>query len=655
MTPFADEARSMLSGDTILVLAMLFYLIDFLAVLAKRYRLGLFSLVPAGLLSVAASFYFSWSFMRDNFALRAVYEQSSRSLAPLMKLSASWTGPGGSLLLWLLMMSVAMLIFRLKNRRYMNGERVVADLVQSFFTMAVLGFVLATNPFSELAAPVPDGLGLNPSLQTFFSTIHPPLVFAAYTTILLSYALVLGRTWAGERKSHQYIERIIWRSWMFLTLGIAIGGFWAYETLGWGGYWAWDPLETSALIPWLALTGLLFAKQIGLRRDLELFTTTFSASTLIFTVYIARSASVPSVHTYGDFIGGSAILLLAVVPVFLSFIAAKKRRGSVLDIRGDDFPSGLVFWSLTISASADFAILLYASLGPFLGLTFNPSRQVYNFPSMLMLTVFLAAIFVKCIKGRPSYIDAVLAFAFLLVIGAVLAFLKYPTGNFLTSLGLPFVLGLLVVAFYRIAKLMLASLEHFHLYQDIKYLAYFGISILLLGVLVSSSMAASTTASVPVGESLDAIGVKLSVVQMSTSPSAAQIFLPRSGLIPESIDTKILYTWSEDPSNVRVLVLKYYPALNQYVSTVSIDRSLTGDTYVVAGPTESVSEASALALKLRAPVMSGTPAEIRITVTKIPAISLVWSGIAILAFANLPFVFSANTQKRWQTDSTQEA
>jgi cytochrome c biogenesis factor len=116
-----------------------------------------------------------------------------------------------------------------------------------------------------------------------------------------------------------------------------------------------------------------------------------------------------------------------------------------------------------------------------------------------------------------------------------------------------------------------------------------------------------------------------------------------------------LYTWSEDPSNVRVLVLKYYPALNQYVSTVSIDRSLTGDTYVVAGPTESVSEASALALKLRAPVMSGTPAEIRITVTKIPAISLVWSGIAILAFANLPFVLSANTQKRWQTDSTQEA
>jgi cytochrome c-type biogenesis protein CcmF len=596
-------------------------------------------------LSIACSFYFSWSFVRDNFALRAVYEQSSRSLSPLMKLSASWTGPSGSLLLWLLMMSVAMLIFRLKNRRSMNGELVVAGSVLSFFTLVVLAFILATNPFSELAAPVPDGLGLNPSLQTFFSTIHPPLVFAAYTTMLLSYALVLGRTWTGEKKSHPYIERIIWRSWMLLTLGIAIGGFWAYETLGWGGYWAWDPLETSALIPWLALTGLLFAKQMGLRRDFELFTTTFATSTLLFTVYIARSAAVPSVHTYGDFIGGSAILLLAVVPVFLSFIAARKGGGSVFDTLSDDFPSGLVFWSLTISASADFVILLYASLGPSLGVTFNPSRQVYNFPSMLMLTLFLAAILVKCIKERPSQIDAVLAFAFLLAIGAILSFLKYPTGNFLTSVGLPFILAVLVVAFYRIMKSSVAGLGLFHLYRDIKYLAYFGISILLLGVLVSSSMAASTIVSVPVGESIDALGGKLSVVQMSTSPSTAQIFLPLSGMIPESIDTKILYTWSEAPSDVRVLVLKYYPALNQYVSTVSIDRSLTGDTYVVAGPTESVSEASALALKLRAQVMSGTPADIRITVTRIPAISLVWSGIAILVIANLPFILSDKSQK----------
>jgi cytochrome c-type biogenesis protein CcmF len=632
-------------ASLILLLALAFYLIDFFAVLTRRFRFGLYSTMTAGLLSIAASVWFSWYFISDNFTLEAVYEHSSRSLPLVLKIAASWTGAGGSFLLWLLLMTVAVLAFRIKDRRSMDDQLKVVSLVMSFFTMTIVGFALATNPFSELSASVPDGLGLNPSLQTILSMIHPPLVFAAYGAMLLSYSFVLARSWTRKAES-DFAEVIIWRSWIVLTLGISIGGFWAYETLGWGGYWGWDPVETSALVPWLALTALLFAKQIGLNRDHDVFTMTFAASSLFFTVYIARSAAVPSVHSYGDIIAGNAILLLAVVPVFLSYMAVRRTKSAHSETQISPFPAILVFWSLILSASADLIILLYEAMGPVFGLIFNPSHQVFNFPSVLMLIVFLGAILVKCIKEQPAYRDMVYTFTLLAGIGIMLSFLRYPTGNFMVSLGLPFVIGLLAASLYRVSKWVFTSLKGYRNFVNIRYLAYFGVAVLLLGVFVSSSMAGSATAAVPVHGSFDAFGMELSIVQISTSPSPRQIFLPPYGMVPESIDTQVSYALSDAPSEIYVLDLRYYPALNQYLQEPSIHRSLLGDIYIVGDQTESISEATALAFKFRTTVVSDAPADVQITAMRIPAILLVWVGVAIMVSANVLFVISNVSHRR---------
>jgi cytochrome c-type biogenesis protein CcmF len=213
----------MLPGNTILAFALLFYLIDFLAVGGRRFRLGSYSLAVAALLSIATSFAFSWSFMTDNFVLKAVYQQSSRSLSPLFKLSASWTGAGGSLLLWSLMMSIVALAFRLKNRRRMNTDKIVASMVVDFFAMTIIVLGLATNPFSELGLNVPDGLGQNPSLQTFLSVIHPPLVFAAYSTPV-SARLMKESCGLRGRFSH----------WVFRSEGFGLTALWAGEDTGLG-------------------------------------------------------------------------------------------------------------------------------------------------------------------------------------------------------------------------------------------------------------------------------------------------------------------------------------------------------------------------------------------------------------------------------------
>ena len=628
--------------NTILVVALVFYMIDFGATLARRPRFGIYSLMIAGFLSILAYLTFSWSFMTDNFMLKAVYEQSSRSLSPLLKLSASWTGAGGSLLLWLLMMTVSSLIFRLRIRRSMDGQQTVASLVMSFFTMTVLTFALATNPFSELAIAVPDGLGLNPSLQTIFSTIHPPFVFAAYTALLLSYSLVLANTWTKKTDPHPLDERILWRSWMYLTLGISLGGFWAYQTLGWGGYWGWDPLETSALIPWLCMTGLLFAKLIDRGRNYNLFACTFAASSLMFTVYIARSAAVPSLHAYGDFVGGAAILLVAIVPIPLAYIATRRSRTAPAEGDRSTSAGALAFWSLTIIASYDLILLLCQSLGGLFGVVFSPSQQLYNYSSMPMLSVFLVVLLVKCFKEHPTFREMIIPFAFLTAIGLspivpfVLSLLKLPPGSILLSIGLPFVIALFGATVYRLLKLVLTSRGHFHPYPAINYFAFFGIAILLLGVFVSSSMGTSTTQIIPVGGDLSAFGLKVSIEQIVTSPSATHIFLPPYGIVPESIDSKISYTLNDAPSTPQVLFLRYYPALAQFVATPSIHSSIFGDTYIVASATQSIKQASGLAFSNGT---TATPTDVGITLKTIPAVSLVWLGVAILIAATLPFIF----------------
>jgi cytochrome c biogenesis factor len=632
----------MLSGNTILILALLFYIIDFLAITANRQRFANLSLVAAASSVMLATGFFSWSFLTDDFLLKAVYAQSSRALPPLLKLSASWTGSGGSLLLWSVAMTIALLIFQLKTRSSLNSQRKATTLVMSFFTMVVIGFTLATNPFSQLTVSVPDGVGQNPSLQSTLSMIHPPLVFAAYATLLLCYSLVLGREWAPKGATANLDDRIIWTSWVLLTMAISVGGFWAYQTLGWGGYWAWDPLETSALIPWLFLTALLFSKLVGHSGRRDLFSVTFTASSLFLTVYIARSAAVPSVHGYGTFLGGSSILLVALLPAFLSLSASRRRRTDVLEVKTaeDNSPeSDLVFWTLTVIASADLILLLYTALGPLVGATFSAGPQMYNDASFPMLTVLLAAIFTKCLKERQTYRIMFSSFAFLFVVGFGLFLVKFPSGNALADVGLPFVFGLLGTAGYRVTKWAFQNRPHFHPRSDIKYLAFLGVALLLLGVFVSSSMQVSRSEIVRAGQSFDAFGLELSVRQISTYPSAQQIFLPPYGMVPESVDSRITYTSSDDPSVANSLFLKYYPALDRYVPTVSIQHTFLEDIYIVAGSTESVRQTTALVFGNRS---AGTPFDVRITVTLIPAVSLVWLGTMLLVGANLPVALKRN-------------
>jgi cytochrome c-type biogenesis protein CcmF len=258
--------------------------------------------------------------LTDAFELRNVAEYSSSTLGTQYKITALWGSQAGSLLLWAWIFSgfasLAVYLNRNRNRELMPVVTAVLMVIAMFF-LGLLSFV--TSPFETLAAAPAEGRGLNPLLQNFYMQIHPPLLYLGYVGLSIPFAFAIGALvtrkldtgWIGS------IRRWTIVSWLFLGIGILLGGKWAYETLGWGGYWAWDPVENAALMPWLVATAFLHSVMVQERRgmlrvwNMVLVILTFSLC--LFGTFLTRSGIISSVHAFGESTLG---------PFFLAFIIA---------------------------------------------------------------------------------------------------------------------------------------------------------------------------------------------------------------------------------------------------------------------------------------------------------------------------------------------
>ena len=247
------------------------------------------------------------AFITSDFSNETVFN-TSHTLKPLFyKISGSWGNHEGSLLLWLLVLSVFLYIFLLKSRSQNIKYRLLTLLFQQIIISGFLIFILLTsNPFNTVF-PIPsEGLGLNPILQDPALAIHPPILYFGYvgTSIIFSTSLAalvagnIGDSWAKHIKSWVLV------SWIFLTIGILLGSIWAYYELGWGGFWFWDPVENVSLMPWFCLTALLHTVIVLEKRNLFkewtiiLSITTFSLS--MSGTFLVRSGILNSIHTFAN-------------------------------------------------------------------------------------------------------------------------------------------------------------------------------------------------------------------------------------------------------------------------------------------------------------------------------------------------------------------
>jgi len=247
--------------------------------------------------------------VRSDFGVTYVAEHSSRSLPLAYKISALWAGAAGSLLLWL-WIQVGFVVVAYGRcggvgRYFLADARALANFVNAFF-FAIL--IFDRNPF-ELSAVVPrDGSGLNPLLQHPAMVLHPPILFVGYAGFLIPFAWAFGWLKLGPAGCDVPLlskaRRWTLVAWLFLTAGIALGAWWAYEELGWGGYWAWDPVENASLLPWLVSTALVHCFRTYRPRSsiagwiIVLSSLTFSLC--VFGRFLTKYGLVSSVHSFAE-------------------------------------------------------------------------------------------------------------------------------------------------------------------------------------------------------------------------------------------------------------------------------------------------------------------------------------------------------------------
>ena len=281
-----------------------------------------------------------YSFVISDFSNETVYNNSHTTKPIFYKISGTWGNHEGSLLLWLLVLTLFIFLFIIFSKKQPTRYRLLSIFFQQIIICGFFLFLLLTsNPFNFLF-PVPnEGLGLNPILQDPALAIHPPILYLGYvgSSIIFSASLAslvqnnINSLWAA------HIKKWIQIAWVFLTIGILLGSIWAYYELGWGGFWFWDPVENVSLMPWLCLTALLHTIIVLEKRSLlKSWTVILSIATFTLSMsgtFLVRSGILNSVHTFAnDPKRGVFILLflfgLILLSLILFFIYQDKENNS---------------------------------------------------------------------------------------------------------------------------------------------------------------------------------------------------------------------------------------------------------------------------------------------------------------------------------------
>jgi cytochrome c-type biogenesis protein CcmF len=255
-----------------------------------------------------ASVLLIYAFVTHDFTIKYVAAVSDTTMETWYKVTAFWGGLDGSLLFWVLVLSLFSTVAILVNHRRhrdMIGYVVATVMVVQVFFLSLL--IFTKNPFTTfLTAPPVEGQGLNPLLQNYWMVIHPPSLYTGFVAATIPFAFGIGALASG-RLDDMWLGSV--RVWMlicfgFLSLGLILGGRWAYEELGWGGYWAWDPVENAGFMPWFTATAFLHSaiiqEQRGMMKRWNMLLVIVTFFLTIFGTFMTRAGIVQSVHAFGE-------------------------------------------------------------------------------------------------------------------------------------------------------------------------------------------------------------------------------------------------------------------------------------------------------------------------------------------------------------------
>jgi cytochrome c-type biogenesis protein CcmF len=277
------------------------------------------------------------AFLRSDFSFALVTSHSSTTTPAFYRATAVWSSQEGSLLLWLLLLSLwsSLILFATRRRLREIAPYAAAVLLGLGAFFAAL-LVFLESPFDATAGPVPaEGAGLNPLLRHPSMMIHPPMLYSGYTLFAVPFAFAVGAL-VARRLNADWIRStrpFTLGAWFFLGVGIVLGARWSYSELGWGGYWAWDPVENASLMPWLTGTAFLHSVMIQEKRGmLKVWNVSLVLATGVLAIlgtFLVRSGILESIHAFGASTLGVPFLVLIVVMIAGSIFLVASRAAEL--------------------------------------------------------------------------------------------------------------------------------------------------------------------------------------------------------------------------------------------------------------------------------------------------------------------------------------
>jgi cytochrome c biogenesis factor len=561
------------------------------------------------------------AFISNDFSFAGVYSYSSSSASLFSKIYSSWAGAGGSMLFLTVLLSMFYFGLRIFSFRKPERLNVITSQVFGFVLLVFIIVCLLRNPFERLPTTPVEGLGLNPQLQSVWMAIHPPIVFSAYAFVVLAFALTIACVKTEkELETLKLFKASTYLAWLLLTLGIGLGGAWAYEVLGWGGYWAWDPVETASLLPWLLLVAYFIVRAVSdsktsLTRELMIMITFAS---LVFLSALTRGGLTQSVHSYAVSAIGPVMLTFAVAMIGYFFYTTKSKRKPLFKLKVDK--TSLSSRSLFMG----FWALIFISIVCLVGLAFpNFAYSYWTYPFVVL---FLVALVGYSLNEKTHFARQFLIVAGALGVGVALSVVGLTDVNVLVTLTVPLLVAALLGLAYKTVKSIHRKSP---LGQTLFAIA---VVVLLLGVFISAGAKTAVTINdLKTNAPQEAMHLKIEVTELYIENSTTQVYNEQvHTTIPEYIVVKADVTIQDSSDKIYHgdLSASIYPNYGLVIKPLII-MTPTGDIYAHLEYTDSLYNVLVQALDGN----STAPTEVSITVQNSPMIYLVWAGVGFIAAA----------------------
>ena len=536
--------------------------------------------------------------INDEFSVRYIYSHSNSKLPVFYKISSIWSAHEGSMFLWILFLGLWGFIFNIKVAHNQPLKSKSIGILSIILVGFLLFLLITSNPFlTFLPVPPNDGADINPVLQDPALALHPPILYLGYVGFVIPFACSISYLLHGDPNLNWELLVRKWSvmAWIFLTLGIALGSWWAYYELGWGGYWFWDPVENVALMPWLAATAFIHSLTVSIKSSsLRVWTILLALSVFSFSLFgafIVRSGIIDSVHSFANdpdrglyllaFIG---LIIFSSLLLFVVRLPIAKSRGQIKKFSKESFISVNNIFFITLV----FSILLGVTYPLIYEYIYDQKISVgapfYN--AIFVPIVILASLFLffsidskwsRNLKLNLLKVEIYLPIFLSIILVLVCKYL-FAISNLMILFSL-IVAGMIIFRYLYEIKEYLVRKKYLNFYSAIAHLA---LGVLILSISFNNVLSSERALTIKISESVEYKNLQINFNDLKLQKRSNHDAIKASFIVEEKNCYKFLFICNNKFFELLPEKRKYF-ARGQITTETAIRATLLKDIYLTIG------------------------------------------------------------------------